>query len=268
MWLFKIAVGLAVLYGLVLAALYFAQTWMIFPAGLAARSAPPLPATAERIETTNAEGNRLVGVRIGAEGGTGNPVILGFGGNAWNADAAALYLHRLFPDHPVVAFHYRGYAPSEGSPSARGIMDDALVIHDFVAGDVSDARIVAVGLSIGAGPAANLAANRPIAGLILVTPFDSLAALASQHYPWVPVRPFLRHRMPVADLVATTEAAVAVIAAGRDTIVPAARSAPVAEVAPRLAFSLVIDDAGHNDIYDRQDFAAAMREALDAVLSP
>jgi uncharacterized protein len=36
------------------------------------------------------------------------PTLLGFGGNAWNAEATAFTLHALFPHREVVAFHYRG----------------------------------------------------------------------------------------------------------------------------------------------------------------
>jgi hypothetical protein len=55
-------------------------------------------------------------------------VILGFGGNAWNADDLALYLHGLLPDTEVVAFHYRGYRPSTGRSSAAALLADAPVV--------------------------------------------------------------------------------------------------------------------------------------------
>jgi uncharacterized protein len=66
------------------------------------------------------------------------------------------------------------------------LLQDALAIHDHLVATRAPDRIVAVGLSLGAGPAAHLAHERPIAGLILVTPFDSLKALAREHYPWRP----------------------------------------------------------------------------------
>jgi hypothetical protein len=62
----------------------------------------------------------------------GAPTLLGFGGNAWNARVTALTLHRLFPDHDVVVFHYRGYAPSSGRPSARALLSASLVIFDYL----------------------------------------------------------------------------------------------------------------------------------------
>jgi uncharacterized protein len=264
MWFVKLIAGLAGIYAIILVLVYFAQTWLIFPTGLASRGAPPLPAGAERIEIETADGEQLAGTLVPPRDPSGRDdvLILGFGGNAWNADALVGYLNDLFPDRPVAAFHYRGYAPSSGRPSAAAILDDALAVHDHLATRFADARIVAAGLSIGAGPAARLAAERPVAGAILVTPFDSLTALARHHYPWLPVGTFLRHRMPVAEILARSPAPVAIITAGQDTIIPAARSAPVAAAARNLVLEREIGHAGHNDLYASPDFAAAMREAL------
>ena len=47
-------------------------------------------------------------------------LILGFGGNAWNGQDVASYLHQVFPEADVMAFHYRGYRPSTGRPLSRG----------------------------------------------------------------------------------------------------------------------------------------------------
>ena len=49
----------------------------------------------------------------------------------WNGQDVAEYLHELFPDLDVVAFHYRGYAPSTGSPSAEALIADAPLVYDF-----------------------------------------------------------------------------------------------------------------------------------------
>ena len=62
---------------------------------------------------------------------TATHLILGFGGNAWNGQDVAEYLHKLFPDDEVVAFHYRGYAPSTGSPSAEALIADAPLVYDL-----------------------------------------------------------------------------------------------------------------------------------------
>jgi pimeloyl-ACP methyl ester carboxylesterase len=80
-----------------------------------------------------------------------------------------------------------------------------------------------VGFSIGSGVAAHLARHRPAAGLVLVTPFDSLEALARDLYWWAPSGLLLRHRMPTVDFVRGSPVPTALIMAGRDAIVPARR---------------------------------------------
>jgi hypothetical protein len=121
---------------------------------------------------------------------------------------------------------------------------------------------VAVGVSIGSPVAAYLARHRRLAGLILVTPFDSIVELARDHYPWLPVRLLLRHRMPTVDFVRDMPTPTALIVAGSDTIVPPGRSEPLRRAISNLVSDAKIDEAGHNDLFDRAAFKEALREAL------
>jgi pimeloyl-ACP methyl ester carboxylesterase len=257
-----------ILYAAIAAVMYFAQTSLLFPAAQVAAPGPPPPGS-ERLELGAPSGERLVGLHIPPAPARADErlLILGFSGNAWNAAAAAEFLHDLFPDAHVVAFHYRGYAPSSGQPGAEAMQQDALVVHDFLRERLGPARTVGIGLSIGSGVAPFLAARRPLDGLILVTPFDSLTNLAAGHYPWLPVRPLLRHRMePAADL-SQLRIPVAIIAAERDGTVPALRTEALRRAARSLVFDRTIAGAGHNDIYDRPEFRSAARSALEAVLA-
>ena len=260
MWLLTLVLGIALLYASLVLLTAFFQTRMLFPARMAAANRPPLPSFAEPLQLTTPDGDRLVGVRLGSPSGT-KPLLLGFGGNAWNADAVALTLHGLFPDHEVIAFHYRGYPPSSGEPSAKALFADALTIFDHLQQE-RPRKVVAVGFSIGSGVAAHLAHHRTVAGLILVTPFDSLKALAREHFSWAPTGLLLRHHMPTVDLVKDRPTPTALIAAGRDTIVPARRTAPLRSAIPNLVLDRTITDAGHNDLYQHPAFVMAMREAV------
>ncbi len=75
---------------------------------------------------------------------------------------------------------YRGYGRSGGVPEQAGITSDMIAFYDLLAKreDVDAARIYAHGRSLGAGVAAQLAAKRPAAGLILESPFKSAASFA------------------------------------------------------------------------------------------
>jgi uncharacterized protein len=264
MWTLYVAVIAAFLYGVVVTGMYFAQTWLLFPTGLVAGEGA-LPSTARRLQVQTSNGDRLTGVYISGSGHERHrPLLLGFGGNAWNADSMALYLHGVLPEHDIVSFHYRGYAPSTGRPSAKALLNDAPILFDHVQQILGPRDVIAVGFSIGSGVAAYLAKERPVAGLILVTPFDSLSALAREHYWWAPVGQLLRHRMPVIDFVRGSSVPTATITAAQDTIVPARRSAPLRDAIPNLVFDRTIQ-AGHNNLYEGRAFADALRNAIETI---
>jgi pimeloyl-ACP methyl ester carboxylesterase len=239
------------------------QSQMIFPVH-AVPPAGPLPPRAERLSAHTPGGETLNGVLIPPdEPDATRTLILGFGGNGWNAQDVAEYLHELYPDHAVVAFHYRGYRPSTGSPSAEALIADAPVIYDTAVGATKPARVIAVGFSIGTGVAAQLSANRKLDGLILVTPFDSLKAVAQSMYPWLPIGPLFAHEIDAAGPLRRTGVPVAIIAAERDEIVAADRTGALRKVVSHLIYDRTIAGAGHNDIYRRSDFQDAMHEAFD-----
>lgn len=225
----------------------------------------PLPPGTEEVLAEASEGQQLRGVHIPPDDDTGDRLlVLGFGGNAWNGADVAAYLHRLYPQAHVVVFHYRGYRPSSGSPSAEALLADAPLVLEFAVERVRPARTVAVGFSIGSGIAASLAGRPEIDGLILVTPFDSLKAVAAGLFPWVPIGPFFAHEIDTAAALEGATVPVAIIAAGRDEIIPTARTDALRERID-AAFDRTIASAGHNDIYERADFAEAMHAALAEV---
>jgi hypothetical protein len=208
------------------------------------------------------DGDQLSGIHIPADGPS-KGLLLGFGGNAWNGQDVAEYLHELFPDHDVMAFHYRGYAPSTGSPSAEALIADAPLVYDRAVQQLKPKRVIAAGFSIGSGVAAELAASRKVDGLILVTPFDSLRAVAQSMYPWLPIGPIFAHEIDAAAALEKSQAPVAIIAAQYDQIVPSERTDALRQRIAAPVFDRTIAGAGHNDVYARSDFQEAMRAALD-----
>ncbi|PZX46769.1 hypothetical protein LY56_00978 [Roseinatronobacter thiooxidans] len=261
----KLTLGLLGLYAALIALFALMQGAVLFPRSLVG-PAPALPQGTDRISLTRPDGSVLHGSVIAGQDPS-KPLILAFGGNAWNADAVALFLHRIAPEHTIAAFHFRGYAPSTGRPSAQALKDDAVAIHDRVAAQGPNGVIV-VGFSIGSGLAAHLSAKRPIAGAILVTPFDSLLAVAQQSLPWAPVRFLFRHEMNALVALNASDAPIALVLATQDEVIPPARAEALVDglsTATRPVAHITRIPAGHNDIYNHPDFAPAMRDALAAL---
>ncbi|HEV2079413.1 MAG TPA: alpha/beta fold hydrolase [Allosphingosinicella sp.] len=265
--LLKLLIAVLLLYCAVAAALFFAQTSIFFPTRLVP-PAGPLPPGAERIEVTAPDGVGLEGVLIKPlRTDSSETAILGFAGNASNAAGIAEFLHALFPDHPVIAFHYRGYGPSGGKPSAAALLEDAPLLHDLARERLQPEKLVVVGISLGSGVAAGLAARRPVDGLILVTPFDSLKAVAREQFPWLPVSLLLRHDLASDDYLRNSDVPVAIVAAERDEVIPPRRTAALRQSVGNLVFSATIPGTQHNTIAYHPRFAAEMHKALEHVIA-
>lgn len=77
--------------------------------------------------------------------------------------------------YSVVAYDYAGYGTSTGSPSERAIRADILRVYDYLTAEkgVAPDRILVYGWSLGGTPSVRLAAEKPVAGLILDSTFTS-----------------------------------------------------------------------------------------------
>ena len=100
------------------------------------------------------------------------------------------------------------------------------------------------------------------AGLILITPWDRLAHVASHHYPWLPVKWLLRDRYDSAARLASFDRPVSVVVAGHDSIVPARYGIALHAALGGPKRLMRIDGAGHNDWPGRVD-AAWWRAVID-----
>lgn len=253
------------LYALIVAGAFFAQARLIFPAWLVPATGP-LPPGAERLELDAADGTRLAGVHLPPRTETGagdGMLILAFAGNGSNAQALAERLRITFPDHAVAAFHYRGYAPSAGVPYAARMPDDAARAYDLLVARYRPQRVVAVGVSLGSGVATGLAARRRLDGLILVTPFDSLRAVARQIYWWLSVALLFRHDLDSVAALRDVPTPVAIVAAGRDALVRPERIDALRRDLATLRSDVVLARATHDNVTADPAFDAAMRSALD-----
>lgn len=245
----------------------WSQDDIIFPIDAVANPGP-LPPGAKKFTVKTPDGEALHGVHIPPAEPPGGPqtLILGFGGNAWNGQDVATYLHEVYPDSDVIAFHYRGYRPSTGKPSTDALLADAALVYDAAVARVQPDKTVAVGFSIGSGVAASLANRKPVSGIILVTPFDSLKAVASSLYPWLPIGILFRHEIDTIAALGDSKVPVAIVAAGDDEIIPSSRTDALRPEVLNLVFDRTIAGATHNDIYARSEFHDAMEEALNSVL--
>lgn len=188
--------------------------------------------------------------------------ILYFGGNAERVEGNRDDFAAWFPRRSVYLLAYRGYGASQGEPSEAALAGDAVALYDLVRSRHPGQRISLIGRSLGSGVAAHVAARRPVDRLALVTPFDSLAAAAQGHYPWLPVGWLMTDRYDSAALLASYPGPVLVLHAGRDAVVPAARTAALVEALAMPPEVVVFPRADHNDVHLQPGYGAALSAFL------
>jgi pimeloyl-ACP methyl ester carboxylesterase len=169
---------------------------------------------------------------------------------------AALAPHGL----DVVLLEYPGYGARPGSPSRGALTSAAVEAVDALAAEGGPVWLV--GESLGSGVAARAAALRSarVGGLLLVTPFADLAAVARLHYPFVPAALVPDRYRPQVDLAAF-RGPVVVLVAGRDEVVSADQGRLLHAALPGPKLLLEQPGATHNGL-DLAPASPFWREAV------
>lgn len=172
-----------------------------------------------------------------------------FGGNAEAVVYNAYVFQKTFANHTVYLFNYRGYSGSSGKPTEEGIFSDALRLYDTL--QSRHRTISTVGRSLGSGVAAYLASRREIEKLVLVTPFDSILAVAQRRIPVYPLRFMLLDPYDSLSRVKDIQAPTLILIAENDSVIPRKNSQRLINAFPEEQIStFTINGAGHNTISD------------------
>lgn len=159
----------------------------------------------------------------------------------------------------VLAFDYRGYGLSTGGPpTAAEATRDLEAVYRWATRElrVPPERIVLHGRSVGTGPAVELAAREPVAGLIVESGFVSAFRVMTR----VRLLPF--DRFPNLRHMRDVRAPVLVVHGTDDEVIPFSHGRRLYEAAPEPKRRLWVEGAGHNDLVHVAggDYWAALRE--------
>jgi len=262
-------IGLALVYLVPLALLYVFQDRLVHLPGIPGRD---LTATPERIGLAyddvaleTPDGVRLHGWWL--PHGEARGTLLFLHGNAGNIS------HRLdsleiFHDLglEVLIIDYRGYGQSEGRPSEAGLKQDARVALDYLLDERgrTAGEVVVFGRSLGGALAADLAAERELAAVIVESAFTSVPDLAAELYPIYPVRWLARLNYDTRAGLARSQAPVLVIHSPEDEIIPFAHGERLYDAAAEPRYFLELrGDHNTGFLRHRQIYQQGLDDFLD-----
>jgi fermentation-respiration switch protein FrsA (DUF1100 family) len=238
------------------------RSLMYFPER--ARTAPEtagLP-QAEEIVLDTRDGEKVLAWHVPPR--AEKPVVLYFHGNGGALHFRADRFRALTADGTgLLALSYRGYGGSTGKPSEAGLLQDAAACYDFAAARYPAERLVAWGESLGAGVAVALAADKPVAALILEAPFTSAVDIAASVYPYIPVRLLMWDQFRSDRRIAAVKAPILFLHGERDQTVPIRYAERLYALANEPKRMVRFPEGGHNGL-DQHGALKAVQQFLAA----
>jgi len=289
-WPYRLACVVALVWILICVLLAILQRRLIYHPDQVTKLPPPdnLPwASVESLQFQSVDGLTLHGWRLrprqqSESPADSRPVVLYFPGNAGHRAYRLDEFEVLVREGAeVCCFDYRGYGDNPGTPTESDLHRDARGASTLLTGTlrIPPRRVVLLGESLGGGVATRLAADLCDAdevpgGLVLRSTFNTLAAPAGLHFPWLPVNLLLRDRFESQRCIDRVVCPVLSVHGERDSIVPLELGQILFNAAPAQSERGVkkvfvpLPESDHNDVVQRSGprMAQAFREFLQRAI--
>ena len=179
-----------------------------------------------------------------------HPAVVYFGGRSEEVSWVVRDAGKLFPGMAVLAMNYRGYGNSHGEPGEQHMVEDGRLLYDWLAerAHVDANRVAVVGRSLGSGVAVQVALERAVHSLVLITPYDSILAIAKRKFRAVPVEYVLRHRFESVKYAPSLKAPTYVLRAASDDVVPHSHTDLLVAQLGKLHLDETVADSDHMNI--------------------
>ena len=205
---------------------------------------------ADNIKRWQSSAGDYRGLIAANEVGGAKGTIVVFHGNAGIAADRTYYLKDLGTlGYRVILAEYPGYGGRKGEIGEKAFVHDAGETVRL-ASETYGGPLFLLGESLGCGVAAAVARATPIRidGIVLITPWDTLASIAREKFPFLPVRLLLTDRYDNISNLKSFKGRIAVVGAERDEVVPFAHAKKLYDSLPGAARKMwTLQGAGHND---------------------
>lgn len=259
----SLLLALVVVYLCVAALVYFLADRLIFLPPTSSYAPGSLPI----IHVPTDDGARIAALHLPHP--TARYTLIHSHGNAEDLGhlAGILEMVRDAGEVSVIAYDYRGYGLSTGGPpTAAAATRDLETVYLWATRElgVPAERIILHGRSVGTGPAVELAAREPVAGLVVESGFVSAFRVMTR----VQLFPF--DRFPNLRHMRDVRAPVLVVHGTEDEVIPFSHGQRLYEAAPEPKRRLWVEGAGHNDLVQTAggDYWTALQEFTRMLQSP
>ena len=178
--------------------------------------------------------------------------ILYFHGNAGSLENRIHKLnHFKNLDINFLIIAWRGFSGNEGKPSEKGLYEDGeSAVKWLLNKGIEEKNIILYGESLGTGIATHISQNKNFAGVILETPFTSMADVAKTFYPYIPVSLVLKDKFENKKKMKNISSPILVMHGELDQIVPFRMGEKIYKIANTPKYSYFTKYDNHMMEYD------------------
>jgi dipeptidyl aminopeptidase/acylaminoacyl peptidase len=211
------------------------------------------------------DGTRLSGWLMTPPVAGPHPGVVYFGGRSEEVSWVARDAGKLFPGMAVLAVNYRGYGDSHGDPAEEHFVEDGRMLFDWLSErhHVDPKRVAVVGRSLGSGVAVQVALERDANSVVLITPYDSILAIAKRKFKTLPVEYVLKHKFESVKYASQIKAPTYVLRAAVDDIVPHSHTDLLVQKLGTLHADEIVPDSDHLNI----PYLASTQERIASFLA-
>ena len=178
------------------------------------------------------------------------PTIVYYHGNSYTlGDRADIFAKLSGRGFGVLAVSYRGYGKSTGSPTEQGIYTDARTAmnyaHEML--HLPFSNIILFGESLGTGVAVQMATEYDVGGVVIQSPYTSVAARAAEIYSYIPVEFLIKDKYYTINKIGNITAPLLIFHGELDQVIPVEHGRAVFAAAKEPKEAIFFPDKGHND---------------------
>ena len=195
----------------------------------------------------------------------GKETLIYLHGNARNLSTRGRLINILSEDdRGLLIFSWGGFGQSTGKPSEQSFYDDARAVFDWLAKEhnLESSDLIIYGESLGTGVAVQLATERDFKGVILAAPYTSIAQMAANDYPWLPVNLLLKHRFDSIDKIQDVDEPLVVMHSTDDDTIPYEQGVRLFKEAKEPKRFMGFEDREHTR-FRSEDVGGAIRWILE-----
>jgi len=173
--------------------------------------------------------------------------ILIFHGNAGNLFNRVYKLNELNKlDINILLISWRGFSGNKGKSTEKNLYHDAEEAVKWLnnRGAISK-NIILYGESLGTGAATELGTSNEFGGIILESPFTSIANAAKIYYPYLPVNIILKDRYDSIGKIKNITTPILIMHGKKDNIIPQKMGLELYEKANQPKFSYFPENDDH-----------------------